>query len=571
MRINFSSRSFALTLLSIALTTVGLRAAQSQSATESIPSPVDRVPSNEELEARQARIGHIAVQVDEVFETDQPLAAPYRLANSLHITTRQSTIASQLLFKPGDPFSRKQLDETERLLRGQRYLNEASIVPVRYNTDNTIDVVVRVHDVWTLSPGVSFGRKGGANHTKAEFEDTNFLGLGKHLSLSRESNVDRTAWQLSYKDPNVLGSRWKLATSYANLSDGGEKVFNLSRPFYSFDSRWSFDLGAGDTTNTISEYALGHVVDRYRMHEQLFSVGGGISQGLIDGWTTRYLGGMRYESRAFDALPGLSRGTAPEDRVFSYPWIGIEVVEDQYLKTRDLDQIGRTEDIYLGNLARLEVGYATTAMGSTRDAFMLRSALRSGTAFSADQYILGSIDFTGRLEGGDLDNGMMELATRYYLRHSPHQVFFASLSTSIASHLDPEQQLLLGGENGLRGYPLRYLAGSTQALITLEERFYTRWQPLKLVNVGAAVFFDAGRSWGRDRYAGVGASNALNGALANSTDAGDGWLKDIGIGLRLGSARSGLGNVLHVDVAFPLDGGSDIRNIQFLVETRRSF
>ena len=60
---------------------------------------------------------------------------------------------------------------------------------------------------------------------------------------------------------------------------------------------------------------------------------------------------------------------------------------------------------------------------------------------------------------------------------------------------------MLGGDNGLRGYPLRYQAGDDNALMTLEQRFYSNWQPLKLFNVGAAVFFDAGRTWGDDEFA----------------------------------------------------------------------
>ena len=115
--------------------------------------------------------------------------------------------------------------------------------------------------------------------------------------------------------------------------------------------------------------------------------------------------------------------------------------------------------------------------------------------------------------------------------------------------------MLLGGDNGLRGYPLRYQGGTKSALLTLEERFYSNWQPLKLFNVGAAVFFDAGRTWGRDAYAG----ESL------------GLLEDVGVGLRLGSVRSGLGNVLHIDLAFPLERGRDIDGVQFIVETRRSF
>jgi hypothetical protein len=35
--------------------------------------------------------------------------------------------------------------------------------------------------------------------------------------------------------------------------------------------------------------------------------------------------------------------------------------------------------------------------------------------------------------------------------------------------------------------------------------------------------------------------------------------------------RSGLGNVIHVDIAFPLDGDSSIKSTQFIVETRQGF
>jgi hypothetical protein len=50
-----------------------------------------------------------------------------------------------------------------------------------------------------------------------------------------------------------------------------------------------------------------------------------------------------------------------------------------------------------------------------------------------------------------------------------------------------------------------------------------------------------------------------------------GLLRDVGIGLRLGSSRSSFGNVLHVDVAFPLDGDDDIDSVQLLVQTKGSF
>lgn len=534
-----------------------------------------RLPDDVQLQRQRAVIGRIDIEVDDVFETGHSLAAPYRLANALHISTKRQTIADQLLFHSGEPYNRRALDETARLLRDQRYLNEATIEPVRYHDDNTVDVIVRVHDVWTLSPGFSFGRKGGENSTRLQFDDTNFLGLGKHISVDRSSNVDRSSWRFAYKDPNLFGTWWRLSAAHAALSDGSEDELTISRPFYSLDSRWSFNVAGSDSATTQSRYALGHIFDQFGMQRQLFEVGGGVSRGLIDDWTTRYLGGMRYESRAFSALPHpIRRDVAPgaitpaitpdavtllpEDRVLSYPWLGIEMIEDEYRTTRNLDQIGRTEDLYLGRSARFEAGYAATAFGSTRNALMFNGSLQAGVGFTEDQYLINTVGFTGRVENGALLNTVLDLGSRYYMRQSLRSVLFASATLSVTSDLDPEEQLLLGGDSGLRGYPLRYQAGTSRALFTLEERFYTNWQPLKLFNVGAAVFFDAGRTWGTDPQLG-GAAESL------------GWLKDVGVGLRLGSARSGLGNVLHIDLACPLDGGSGIDSVQLLIETRRSF
>ncbi|HEY5810958.1 MAG TPA: BamA/TamA family outer membrane protein [Povalibacter sp.] len=532
--------------------------------------PQPRTLDDAQLLRGGAHIGRVDIKVDDVFETENTLAAPYRLANALHISTRIKTVAEQLLFHTGDTYNPHALEESARLLREQRYLSDATIEPVRYNDDNSVDVIVRVHDVWTLSPGFSFGRKGGANSYNLQFEDTNFLGWGKQISVDRSSNVDRDSWRFAYKDPHLFGSWWRLAAAHSDMSDGSENALSLSRPFYSLDSRWSFSAAAADTTSTQSQYSLGNVVNQFGMQEQDFDLGGGISAGLRDGWTTRYLAGVRHQSREFSAVDRnpayteslLTEGQMPlpQDRVLTYPWLGVELIEDQYLKTHNLDQIGRTEDLYLGRSAHFELGYASTAFGSTDDAIMLNSSLQAGFELGEDQYVINTLGLAGRVEQGELRNSVLDVGSRYYLRQSPRRVLFASTSMSFASRLDPEEQLLLGGDNGLRGYPLRYQAGTTRALFTIEERFYTQWQPLKLFNVGAAVFFDAGRTWGTDPY-----------AAASGNGESLGWLRDVGVGLRLGSVRSGLGNVLHIDVACPLDGGSDIKSVQFLIETRRSF
>ena len=162
---------------------------------------------------------------------------------------------------------------------------------------------------------------------------------------------------------------------------------------------------------------------------------------------------------------------------------------------------------------------------------------------------------TGRVENGGLRNAVLSAAARYYARTSENTKFFAAVNGAVTEKLDADQQLLLGGEEGLRGYPLRYQAGTSRALLTLEERYYTDWYPFRLFHVAGAAFFDMGRTWGTD----------VTGATS------DGLLKNFGIGLRLGSSRSAFGNVIHIDLAFPLDGGDDIDSVQFVVETKVRF
>jgi len=120
---------------------------------------------------------------------------------------------------------------------------------------------------------------------------------------------------------------------------------------------------------------------------------------------------------------------------------------------------------------------------------------------------------------------------------------------------DLDHQLLIGGDTGLRGYPLRYQGGTGAVTATVEERFFTNWYPLRLARVGAAVFADTGRTFGKDVFG----------------QTPTGLLSDVGFGLRLGNSRSSLGNVLHLDVAFPLSNSNNASSPQFLIQTKTSF
>jgi hypothetical protein len=521
------------------------------------PRPKD-VPSDAVLEAEGAIIGRVEIATHNIFDEEDPRERNglFNLANHLHIRTKHATIQAQLLFASGEKYLGRKLAETERVLRLQSYVYDARIVPVRY-ADGKVDIRVSTKDVWTLSPGVSFARSGGTNDTKFNLQDTNFLGWGKTLQVSRGSNVDRTSNTVAWTDPNVMGSRWTSALTYSNSSDGSQRQALVTHPFFSLDAPWSTKISVNDYDRTISRYNLGNIVDQFNDSEKAYELSGGVSNGLIDGWTKRWTFGMRYDRSLFLPAPitTVPAKLLPPDRTLSYPFTGFDILQDAYKKVGDENQIGRAEDLYFGTEITGEIGYSSGVFGADRSAVMLSAKALHGFDLPHQQQLFLTSDFSSRLESGRPRNLIADAAAKYYWRWREDWLLYAAFSGTTTHMLDPDMQLLLGGDNGLRGYPLRFESGTSRALFTVEQRVFTDWYPFRLARVGAAVFADVGRTWG-------------SGVIGNSDP---GLLKDVGFGFRLGNTRSGLGNVLHIDFAFPLSDVAGIQKFQFLVQTMQSF
>jgi len=559
MKLSDGSLLIALTVITAAIAEPSIAAKLTDKEHTRIeePRPAD-LPSDGELEAAGAVIGNIDLDIRNIFDESDAREANglYWLANHLHIRTKHATIKAQLLFASGDKYLARKLAETERALRLLTYIYDARVVPVRY-ADGKVDIKVITKDVWTLSPGISFGRAGGSNSTNFNLQDSNFLGWGKGLEISHGSTVDRTSTSVDWTDPNVLGSRWTSDLTYADSSDGMQRSLKVARPFYSLDAPWSAKITAVKFDRTISRYNLGDIVDQFNDNESSYELSGGISSGLTDGWTKRLTFGMRYDRNIFLPTPitSMPARQLPPDRTLSYPFVGFDVLQDKYQKVGDENQIGRTEDLYFGTEVKGEVGLSNSAFGADRNAIMLAAKALRGIEITGLQQLFLTSAFSSRIEDGRARNLRADAGAKYYWRWRTDWLLYAALSGTVTDSLDPDMQLLLGGDNGLRGYPLRYESGTSRALFTVEQRFYTDWYPFRLVRVGGAIFADVGRTWG-------------SGVIGNSNP---GLLRDVGFGLRLGNTRSGLGNVLHIDFAFPLNNLVGIQRFQVLVQTMQSF
>jgi len=262
------------------------------------------LPSPEELEASGAVIGQVTVVVGDVFDTsiDGEDGWLYRSANKLHIETRPKVIEDQLLFKPGEPYRRRLVLETERILRANNYLYEAVIVPVAYD-GQVVDLEVRTRDVWTLNPGISFSRSGGENTFAAQIQEDNLLGTGQKIDLEWESDVDRESLALTYFNPHFLESFTRLTATYVDSDDGSEKIFGLARPFYALDVRRAGGVYLADGERIESRYQLGKVTGEFEHRDEYYEIHGGWSRGLQGRAVRRWTAGVTYERDQFEPSP----------------------------------------------------------------------------------------------------------------------------------------------------------------------------------------------------------------------------------------------------------------------------
>ncbi len=511
----------------------------------------------ERLEAEGAVVGDIAYDIHDVFETDEAEEDRrlYRIANRLHVLTRRSTIRAQMLLRPGEPFSKRKLEESERLLRSNRYLSEAFIRPTRYE-NGRVDLTVMTRDNWTLLPRLAYSREAGETKYTFGFEEQNFLGGGAQLKVERSSNPDRRSTLFEFTDRN-LGRTWLgLGLGYRDSDDGNAQFFRVNRPFFSLDERWAagFEIGHDDRVEPL--YSRGDTVAKFRDDARHVSTWFGWSDGLVDNWVSRFTIGMAFRDDDFaEAEDPDFADVVPESRTSVYPFIRYQRIENRFAVAQNLNQIVRPEDLQLGTEFTAGLGFAAATFGSDQDRWLFDAGLRMTRGTSEKTLLIGQAAIDGRLDGSDPTNILLTLQAEYFRRQSERRLLYGSLTARAGHELDLENPVILGGETGLRGYERAFGNGDGNVVATLEQRYFTNWYPWRLFRVGGAVYVDVGRTFGED--------------VTGRSDSR--WLANVGFGLRLGSTRADSNKVFHFDLAFPLvrDDGTD--EVQVIIEGRRGF
>ncbi|HEX7035165.1 MAG TPA: hypothetical protein VF210_05295 [Pseudomonadales bacterium] len=518
----------------------------------------------EELpEERPYRLGDIEVVRQNVFEREGNWL--HRLANRYHVITQDDVVRSILPIRSGEPVDRRRLAEAERILRSKVYLYDARVIPKQLCGD-VLDVFVVTRDVWTLMPEFSLSRTGSENEVGFGVSENNLLGSGKSVSLGYEKDKDRRGIAFAFGDPNIGGSRWALDLAVVDNDDGESAALALEYPFYELDSRRALGVSVQHEQRDEGLWFLGDEVFEYEQDHRRFRLTAGWSPGLEGRFVNRFLLGYAHEDYNFDLPDELTLqfpGTESPNREYSYPFVAFQRIEDEFDTGVNIDRVQRTEDLALGLQLLVELGYSPPTAG---DGEHLIARVDYSDATWVNEYHL--LAFRAWLDGYyDLDRHRSEnLATgatvsyRYQQKGSWSLLVQASAEAIKNPTLD--RQLLLGGEVGLRGYPNRYQTGDRRFLLTIEERYYSNLYPLRMFRLGAAAFIDVGRAWyeaATPEWLPDDRSGGHFDVLANA-----------GLGLRLESTRTRRDQIVHLDVAFPVRGGPNVRDVEITLTAKQS-
>ena len=483
-------------------------------------------------------IGSITIETHNVFDTRVPTEDKrlFKMANGIHLNTREAVIRRELLFSVGDPYDPALVQETERNLRRLPFIRHADCVAA-FDSRGTVDVIVRTYDAWALEVVANVKKAGGYINWKGGLADHNLLGIGKTLSgvYGRGDTTSSVAFE--WKDPYFLGRK----LDYSMLAVVGPESWSysvgLNRPFYASIVRSAVGFSGNYSQNTVAVFSGGTVVGTVRKRSQQLAIDYGIALGTSTYRNRHLTVGLLHHRVDFTAVSGTSPGPIPDDEKLAFLKLGAEWEVLDFIKERHIQKFSHVEDINLGFGVFPSLSWAPRLhpLSSTQSQVLPRLVLRKGFRWTSSQLLLLHCTYGSTYSDGGNSNRSVSMDASYFVRGLPHQTLAFHSGYDHGWRLDPAAPLTLGERNGLRGYSRNQFTGQERLLFNIEDRIFIYDEVWRLIDVGAVVFHDSGYVWPSDRP-------------ARFSD----LKSSLGFGLRLAPSRSSNNSAVRIDLAYAM-------------------
>jgi hypothetical protein len=510
------------------------------------------------------RIGAIHVYNQDVFTEDNRVL---RLLNFFHVTTREQTIAREVLLRPGEAWDDAIVEETARRLRDPLWSSVALVLPVVGTTPGTVDLLVVTRDIWSLRLNTKYTYQSGSlTNFSASLSENNFLGTRTLLAYGFAMDQAQIATGPIFINKNLLGrrldfrarvsaliSRQALLDGHGLTSEGSESTVALSRPLWSLASEW----GAGASFNhryAIERQFLGTDVRTYDAPEtagnDFLPRSYRMKRWGVNAYLVRQFGdaikhqvsfGHSVDSQrpsVLDGFPGddvqraaFIRDVLPRSELTSVPYVAYTMFQPRYRNLRNIGTYDLPEDVRLGPELDASLGVGLRTLGSDHHFWRGNATLAWTLPWSRDGLLRASTGAALRFQDGRFIDNTAGLLLRA-VTPTWSWIRVVTQATLDTRWNDTQNRFYtIGSDSGLRGFLIDQFAGQRRLSLELEVRTLPR--ALWVVKVGGVLFYDGG-----------GAANSLAQLAVHH---------DVGVGARVLIPQTSR-ELFRFDLAFPLDG-----------------
>jgi hypothetical protein len=427
--------------------------------------------------------------------TDTAVAAQnflYSAGNRLHVKTRSTTIRNLLLIHENQPFNSLRARESERLIRGEKYVHDVSFYVVAAGKQSdSVDVFIRELNKWSIIPAGSASSSG----FKVDVDDNNVLGLGHEFRNVYARNIKdgASSFNTDYSIPNI-------SNTYINAKmhvgvDGyrnSTAILAIDRPFFSPFAEWAAGVSFASRIqkDSLKDMNSVYVPVNFRFRTQDYWAGkaqrvfkGDTEDDLVTNLivAARYVR-VRYYEKPPDSLDSLH---IYSDEDFYLGEIGLST--RKYVQDRYIFKFGLIEDVPIGIVYALTGGHqvrndfgrpylgARVSFGNYNEWGYLSTNFEYGTFFHGSHAEQGAVT-----AGVNYFTGLFEIG-RWKFRQ------FAKPQATIGLSRLPNDRLTLNDRYGLDGFKSPSLSGISRLLFTLQTQIYAPW---KLIGFGFGPYLN---------------------------------------------------------------------------------
>jgi hypothetical protein len=446
------------------------------------------------------------------------LAVPKRLRRAaravglVHTTSTRQTIDRFLLLAVEQPCTERKRAESERILRLQPFLADAT---VRAVPDDVGGVRIDVETIDEIPTVLDVGLR-GTRLSQLRFGNGNVGGQGLYLAASVERGLAyRAGFGVHAVAYRVLGQPYTLTLVAKRSPLGGELTAAAGHAFLTDLQRSAWHVGISNVDRYLSFTAPEGDPLSLEVRRRFWDLGGVRRIGL--GRRTAFVGALLTHE---DVTPASSfvlvsdsglvaaGATRAADADSAYRNARLNAVAGvralSFVPVRGFDALSAVQDVAVGVQFGTLIGRTVPRFGGNDDDVFVSADLYAGAG--------SATSFSGlRIEGearhdqrtSDWDSMIASGRWAWYVKPAAAHVIISSLEFAGGRGGRVPFQLALGDrQGGVRGYSSSRDAGAVRGVVRLEERWsiggFTAHDAL-----GIASFVDAGRVWAGDAPFGV--------------------------------------------------------------------